>query len=193
MSVALLTARPAARRRSALNVPPDPVSRQRDAARVSIRTATAADAPVIHALIEANREAGHLLARALDELTVHAARFVVAVGCAPGERRRRVLGCAELAPLSPRVAEVRSLVVDRSVRSNGIGRELVDELRKRANRDGFDRLTAFTHDAAYFVRKGFSIVPHVWVPEKIALDCHQCALFRKCGQHAVVLPLAARS
>jgi hypothetical protein len=28
------------------------------------------------------------------------------------------------------------------------------------------------------------------VPEKIAHDCNTCSLFRRCGQHAVILPLA---
>ena len=40
------------------------------------------------------------------------------------------------------------------------------------------------------MKQGFSIVPHTWVPEKIAVDCHRCPLFRKCGQSAVVLSLA---
>jgi hypothetical protein len=52
-------------------------------------------------------------------------------------------------------------------------------------------LCAFTHEPAHFVRLGFSIVPHIWVPEKIAHDCTGCALFRKCGQYAVTLPLRA--
>jgi hypothetical protein len=34
-------------------------------------------------------------------------------------------------------------------------------------------------------------VPHTWVPEKIARDCTSCALFRRCGQHALVLPLTS--
>ncbi len=38
---------------------------------------------------------------------------------------------------------------------------------------------------------GFTIVPHIWVPEKIAHDCTSCSLFRRCGQHAVTLPLRA--
>jgi N-acetylglutamate synthase-like GNAT family acetyltransferase len=33
---------------------------------------------------------------------------------------------------------------------------------------------------------GFSIVPHVWLPEKIVADCHTCSHFRNCGQYAVV-------
>mgnify|MGYP001010093963 CR=1 FL=1 len=55
--------------------------------------------------------------------------------------------------------------------------------------DGFETLCAFTHGPGYFVRMGFSIVPHHWVREKILVDCQACPLFRTCGQHAVVLPL----
>lgn len=36
---------------------------------------------------------------------------------------------------------------------------------------------------------GFTIVPHMWVPEKIAHDCTSCPLFRRCGQYAVTLTL----
>jgi len=156
----------------------------------ALRPATVDDAPAIHALIEAHLAEGRLLPRSLSELTVHASRFVVAVEqSARASSRPRVVGCAELAPLSATVAEVRSLVVDRPARSLGVGKRLIAELRRAAASAGFHRLCAFTHDAGYFVRKGFSIVPHHWVPEKIARDCIGCAQFRQCGQHAVVLPL----
>ena len=55
---------------------------------------------------------------------------------------------------------------------------------------GFDTLSAFTHGPGYFVRMGFSIVPHHWMQEKIVTDCQTCALFRKCKQQAVVLSLS---
>ena len=61
--------------------------------------------------------------------------------------------------------------------------------RVRAHREGYARLTAFAHDPAFFVRRGFSIVPHTWVPEKIAHDCNTCPLFRNCGQYAIALEL----
>jgi amino-acid N-acetyltransferase len=150
---------------------------------IVLRAAVAADAPALHALIVAHLEEGRLLPRGLDELTVHASRFVVAV---EGDQ---IVGCAELAPLSKEVAEVRSLVVNRDARKLGAGARMVEELAYRARRDGYLRLTAFAHDPAFFVRRGFSIVPHTWVPEKIALDCNGCALFRNCGQYAIVLDL----
>jgi amino-acid N-acetyltransferase len=153
---------------------------------VAIRPATTADAPALHALIAAHLEEGRLLPRTLDELAVHAPRFVVAVDNTSGDR---VVGCAELAPLSPEVAEVRSLVVSSDARRHGLGVQMVEDLAARARRDGFARLCAFAHDPAFFVRRGFSIVPHTWVPEKIAHDCNSCPLFRNCGQYAIVLEL----
>ena len=151
-----------------------------------LRSARAEDAGQIHALIQAHLEEGHLLPRGLDELTVRAGRFVVAVA---GDR---AVACAELAPLSGRVAEVRSLVVHHDARHEGLGKQLVHELMRRARLDGFDTLCAFTHEPGFFVRLGFSIVPHHWVREKILVDCQGCPLFRTCGQHAVVLSLRDR-
>jgi amino-acid N-acetyltransferase len=154
---------------------------------IAIRPATVADAPALHALIAAHLEEGRLLPRALDELMVHAPRFVVAIDSAAGDA---IVGCAELAPLSQGVAEVRSLVVSRTARRHGLGVQMVEELAARARRDGYEKLCAFAHDPAFFVRRGFSIVPHTWVPEKIAHDCIACPLFRNCGQYAVVLEVA---
>ena len=148
-----------------------------------IRVASADDVDAIHRLIEEHVADGRLLPRRREEIATHASRFLVAV------QGRRVVACADLAPLSRSVAEVRSLVVSDDVRSRGVGRRLVDELATRAAVAGFETLCAFTHVAGYFVHMGFSIVPHTWLPEKIDADCRSCALFRNCGQYAVMLPL----
>jgi amino-acid N-acetyltransferase len=150
---------------------------------MTFRQASTADAPIVHRLICENLEAGHLLPRTMEDLIEHAPRFLVA------ERSGVVVGCAELAPLSPSVAEVRSLVVDKPARGQQIGPRLVAELASRAAARGFATLCAFTHEPSHFVRLGFTIVPHIWVPEKIAHDCTTCPLFRRCGQYAVTLAL----
>jgi N-acetylglutamate synthase-like GNAT family acetyltransferase len=163
--------------------PPRPVKRS-STQPIVLRSATAAEAPAIHALIFENLHEGHLLPRELAEIVSHASRFVVAV------QGDEVLACAELAPLSRVVAEVRSLVVSGHARSRGLGRTIVNELIRRAETAGFHKLCAFTHSPAYFVHMGFSIVPHVWLPEKIDTDCNTCVHFRQCGQYAVMLTLA---
>ena len=151
--------------------------------RIVLRTAEPSLAPDLYALVAANLEEGHLLPRTLGELVVHAERFTVAL------RGQTVVGCAELAPLSPRVAEVRSLAVDQQARGSRVGMLIVDELRRRAQRDGFEKLCAFTHAPGYFTRMGFSIVPHSWLLEKVFTDCLKCPQFRKCGQYGMVVPL----
>jgi N-acetylglutamate synthase-like GNAT family acetyltransferase len=151
--------------------------------RVTLRSPRESEARTLYALIGSNREEGHLLPRTLSELTTHASRFVVAT------RGRRIVGCAELAPLSPLVAEVRSLAVDGRERGKGVGTMIVDELRRRARDEGFEKLCAFTHAPGYFIQMGFSIVPHSWLLEKVTTDCVKCPLFRVCGQYAMVVPL----
>jgi N-acetylglutamate synthase-like GNAT family acetyltransferase len=148
-----------------------------------LRIGTASDARAVHQLIAANVANGHLLPRTPEEIAMHVERFVVAV--VDGE----LIGCGELAPLSDNVAEVRSLVVDERFRGQGTGAALVSAVSERGRALGFLTLSAFTHQPAHFVRLGFSIVPHAWVPEKIARDCAGCALFRRCGQYAVSLAL----
>jgi len=150
---------------------------------VHLRSAKDSEARNLYALIAANREEGHLLPRTIGELMAHATRFVVAT------RGRRIVGCAELAALSPHVAEVRSLAVDARERGKGVGTLIIDELRRRARGESFEKLCAFTHAPAYFIQMGFSIVPHTWVLEKLTTDCIKCPLFRACGQYAMVVPL----
>ena len=159
-------------------VPPPPVA-PGDA--LVVREATAADAAAIHQLITQNLQAGHLLPRSLADITARAPRFTVVVS---GEAD--ILACGELAPLNASVAEVRSLVVREDGRGKGLGHTVVDELRRRARTGRYRTLCAFTHDPRFFVRFGFSIVPHTWLPEKVAADCWNCPLFQKCGQYAVV-------
>jgi amino-acid N-acetyltransferase len=159
------------------------VRRPRVAPSAVVRRATRDDVAGIHALIARHQAAGHLLPRAEDEIARHADRFFVVID--DGE----VAGCAELAPLSGTVAEVRSLVVDDHLRGLGYGRTLVESLTREAQAKGHVSLCALTHEPAYFARLGFSLVPHSWLPEKIAVDCAGCPLFRTCGQSAMRLRL----
>src|SRR5260221_11634014 len=94
-------------------------------ARITLRTGETADARKLFALIQANLEEGHLLPRTIGELTARANRVVVAV------KARKIIGCAELAPLNPHVAEVRSLAVDGAARRSRVSGTIVEELRRR--------------------------------------------------------------
>jgi amino-acid N-acetyltransferase len=160
-----------------------------------IRQAGENDAQALWSLIHSHQREGHLLPRELSEIRRHSSRFLVAEISGAGKEGQKegavaeLVACAELAPLSDRVAEVRSMVVNSKVRRVGLASRMVNEIRQKAASMGFETLCAFTHDARFFVRQNFSIVPHTWLPAKIATDCVSCPLFRSCGQHAMMLPL----
>ena len=150
---------------------------------VVIRPAEPNEAGALFRLISDNLEAGHLLPRPLGEVVLHVPRFLVA------SDDTGVVGCAELARLGPQLAEVRSLVVAGHRRGQGLGTRLLKQMLQMARHNGYPKLCAFAYNPRPFVRLGFSIVPHPWLPQKISTDCHRCVWFRRCTQYAVVLDL----
>jgi amino-acid N-acetyltransferase len=152
---------------------------------VELRAAVPHDVEAIHRLIERHRDDGHLLPRTRDDIATRVEQFVVAVA------DETVAGCAELVPLGNGVAEVRSLVVSAELQGLGVGSALVARLIETGREKRYERVCALTHAPAFFVRLGFSIVPHLTLPEKVFTDCVRCPLFRRCGQQAVVLSLGA--
>lgn len=163
---------------------PHPPAPSREVAGLALRRATKEDAAEIHGLIVDHQMEGHLLPRSLADVGRAVERFVIACS---GDR---IVACGELAPLGLDVAEIRSLVVDRAARGQGVGEQMFTMLKRRAEALRFVRLCAFTHEPRYFIRLGFSIVPHTWVPEKISADCCACPQFRRCGQFGMLLDLA---
>ena len=128
-------------------------SRRVTDAPITIRTACVRDADAIQELIDEHLAEGHLLPRELGEVLVHVNRFIVAV------QEDEVLACAELAPLSHAVAEVRSMVVTREARGCGLGRRIVNELVRRATAAGFEKVCAllplaFSPTAMYSLPSG---------------------------------------
>lgn len=94
----------------------------------TIERGTPSQADAMHALITASLEEGHLLPRTLDDLRRHAERFLVIM--VDGH----LVGCAELAPLSGTVAEVRSLVIGSAHRGKKLGPALIESLGATARR-----------------------------------------------------------
>lgn len=150
---------------------------------LTIRTATRDDAEAIDALLRAHRADGDPMPRHVDDIRHHAERFIV---CDAGDR---IVACAELVRLAPRVAEIRSMTVDREARHIGVSDRLMNDLRNRARTSGFESLCAFTDDARAFIQYNFSIVPHVWLPEKLLKEDQTYPSFDQCGRYALLLPL----
>ena len=97
-----------------------------------------------------------------------------------GRAQSEIVGCRNSAPLSAQVAEVRSLVVNRSARNLSVSSAIVEGSCVRAALSGFDRLSA-AHAPGISSRWGFRLFRFLWTnSEKVYTDCvTTCPQFRR--------------
>lgn len=119
---------------------------------MSIRKATRADIPAIKELIAANPET--ILARSDDELNSLIDGFWVA------EHDERVVGCCCLEVYSPKIAEIRTVIVHDSVRGMGFGSALVQLAAEEAERQNIREVMVVTSSPEYFNKLGFGECLH---------------------------------
>jgi amino-acid N-acetyltransferase len=166
---------------ASLSLAPPPELLER--ANLTVRKAGMAD---IHALLELiNGYAANaiMLPRTEFEMAENIRDFTVAYSGA------RLLGCGALHFYSPTSAEVRSLAVDPSVKTRGVGRVIVEALEKEALENDLHALFAFTYVPEFFRKVGFREVERGELPLKVWKDCLRCPKFQCCDEIAVVKAL----
>lgn len=125
-----------------------------------IRPARADDVRAIAAL-RLPMESEVLLHHDLVALFERVQEFVVAV-----DENDTVVGAGGLHVMWEDLAEIRSLIVDSSVRGKGIGNLLVAALVEKARTFGIKRLFCLTFEVEFFGRHGFAEISDVPVDEE---------------------------
>jgi amino-acid N-acetyltransferase len=138
----------------------------------------------IKELLDGAFEEGAVLPRALPELYENVRDFLVYVD------EKGIGGCAALHIDMIDLAEVRSLVVRRDLRGQGVGEKLVLALLDEALSLDIARVYALTRVPGFFLRSGFHVVEKTELPYKVFKDCIRCRLFPGCDETAVVFDLA---
>ncbi len=87
------------------------------------------------------------------------------------------------------LAEVRSLVVRKTLRGSGIGRKLVEAALSEARQLDIERVYAFTRIPDFFMRLGFYTIDRAELPYKAFKDCLQCPKFSNCDEVPLVRDL----
>lgn len=125
-----------------------------------IRQARTTDVRAIQA-IRKPVEGKVLLSHELVGLFERIQEFKVAV-----DANDRVVGAGALHVMWEDLAEVRSIVVDQSVRGLGVGRMLIDALIDEARSLGIHRVFCLTFETEFFGKAGFEPISDVPVDEE---------------------------
>ncbi len=152
----------------------------RPASSILVRKASMNDIPGLLDLINGYASRGVMLPRTEFELCENMRDFAIAVD---GEK---ILGCGALHFYSPVSAEVRSLAVAPDIKTQGIGRLVVEYLIREAANFKLGAVFAFTYVPGFFERVGFRQVERGILPLKVWKDCVRCPKFQDCDEIAVL-------
>jgi amino-acid N-acetyltransferase len=147
---------------------------------ITVRKAAMRDIPPILALINDYASQGVMLPRTEFELSENMRDFAVAFS---GDE---LVGCGALHFYSPVVGEIRSLAVSPSVKTRGIGTNIIRFLLMEAKNYYLGAVFAFTYVPGFFSRVGFSPVERGALPLKAWKDCLRCPKFQNCDEIAVL-------
>ena len=156
-----------------------------------IRKATVSDVKGMLELINGFAGANLMLPRGPKDLFENIRDFVVATEhkAAPGQEAPFIIACGGLHVLWENLAEVRSLAIHPDYQHKGLGRKLVEFMKKEAAQLGVNRLYTFTLAEDFFKMLGFRPREKEELPSKLWDDCSRCPKFFKCDEVGMVLEL----
>ena len=150
---------------------------------VEIRKAAMRDIAPLLALINEYASRGIMLPRTEFEISENIRDFSVAISDG------KLVGCGALHFYSPSIGEVRSLAVEASVKTHGVGRRMVEWLMAEARAYALDAVFAFTYVPEFFHKMGFEVTERGILPLKAWKDCLRCPKFQCCDEIAMVCEL----
>lgn len=142
----------------------------------ALRPAVMSDVDGIYDLIDEASRTSTVLPRSRDSICENLRDYLVA------EIDERLVGCGALHIWGVQLAEVRSLVVDASMRGRGVGGRIVQGLVEEARRLHLQRLFVLTDSETFFFRQGFVPVDRGTLPHKVWNECILCPKFEDCGE-----------
>ena len=145
---------------------------------------TVADITKMQDIVREEVDKGKILLRTEDEMATTIRSYTVV------EVDGKMAGFTATHIHSPRLAEVRSLVVSKDFRGLKLGKQLVEACIKEAKEYGIKQLLSLTYEQGFFESCGFRVISKEEIPEhKIWADCIRCKHFPICDEIAMVIDL----
>jgi amino-acid N-acetyltransferase len=155
---------------------------------IELVKATLSDIPQMQALVQNEVKEGTILNRSEDEVATNIRSYVLA------KEGQKVVGYTALHIHSPRLAEIRSLIVDESYRGQHIGQKMVQyTLNEAKSLSVQEDVLVLTYLPQFFEKMGFEEINKEVIPEhKIWADCIKCIHFPVCNEVALIYKLSKR-
>ena len=131
---------------------------------------------------------GIILQRSVDEVSTNIRSYVLA------KDEEKVIGYTALHIHSPRLAEIRSLIVSSEYRGKNIGKKIVSFALSEAKEIGVtEEVLVLTYLPDFFKKMGFIEIPKESIPEhKIWADCIKCIHFPVCNEVSLVYKIGKK-
>jgi len=144
------------------------------------------DIPAMQVLVVSEVKEGVILNRSEDEVATNIRSYVLA------KDEGKLVGYTALHVHSKRLAEIRSLIVDKEYRGQKIGQRMVEFTLEEAKELGVEEdVLVLTYLPAFFEKLGFNEINKEVIPEhKIWADCIKCIHFPVCNEIALVYKLS---
>ena len=153
---------------------------------IELSKATLCDIPAMQRLVVNEVKEGIILNRSEDEVATNIRSYVLA------KADGILVGYTALHIHSKRLAEIRSLIVDKNYRAQNIGKMLVEFTLKEAKElEVEEDVLVLTYLPQFFDKIGFKEINKEVIPEhKIWADCIKCIHFPVCNEVALVYKLS---
>lgn len=138
----------------------------------------------MQALVKGEVDKGIILLRTPDEM----ATTIRSYTCISVDDE--IVGFTALHVHSPKLAEVRSLVVNEKYRGLKLGQKLVEACKVEAKALNLEEILSLTYQKGFFESLGFEMINKEDLPEhKIWADCIRCKHFPVCDEVALIYKL----
>ncbi|MBL4763870.1 MAG: argininosuccinate lyase [Colwellia sp.] len=137
------------------------------AAALSVRRARMSDVDKIYQQVSYWADKGEILPRSRDNIIHDIQNFVVA------EVDGDVVGCASLYIYQTGLAEIRSIVIDKSAHGQGQGQALVQYLLEFAHQMELHKIIVLTYVPDFFNKLGFTLIEKSSLASNIIEDSEQ--------------------
>lgn len=157
-----------------------PIYQNEDRSEVFCEIASLDDVAAIQKLLSHYSAMGDLLPRTKTDIVNNIEHFRVI------KLDNTIIACGSLENFTDELAEIRSLMVDKSMKKSGLGKVIVKELIELATSRGVKRVMALTYVPEFFHKMGFETVNKNIFPEKVWGICVNCYKFNNCDEIAVL-------